>query len=231
MSAKKRNQNSLAIYANEVSVGTNKKPKKDGRMRTVITRRGKNFRVKFPSRKLGRMVHCESLVEKDAVLHIEYDPDICFYQEQPAEILYYQEDGAVKKYYPDFLIRRQDGSQLFIEVKKEKELAKPDLIKKLAAIAVSMERQGHEFKIWTERLINKEPRSSNIKRIHAAVRVKNITVEATPKLNYARGAAVKFVELLETLGDESKVFMHYMAGNIHIDLDEVIVDETLVKIK
>jgi len=104
---------------------------KDGRVRTVITRRGRRLRAKFPSRKLGRYVHAESLLERDALYHIEYSPSVVNYQEQPVVIHYYDECGKPRRYFADFLVKFADGSEEFIEVKSLRELNKPDVKKSM----------------------------------------------------------------------------------------------------
>lgn len=48
--------------------------------RNVITRRGRGFRGNFPSRKLGRMVAGESLVELLAILLWEFSPGVLTYR-------------------------------------------------------------------------------------------------------------------------------------------------------
>ena len=206
-------------------------PGQDGRVRRVITRRGKKKRIKFPSKKLGRMVHCESPVEEAAARHLEYDPEIDFYQEQPTVIHYYLPDGTVRKYYPDFMLRRRDGSQVFIEVKTEKSLRSQKLVNKLAAISLRMVELGIEFKIWTDEYICKEPKNSNVMRIHEALRTKGVNARFTSKPDLRKGMTFTFDSLLARLGNESQIFMHYVAGHIDIDLNAPITDKTLVHIK
>lgn len=205
-------------------------PGQDGRVRRVITRSGRRHRIKFPSKKLGRMVHCESLVEEAAARHFEYDPGIDFYQEQPTVIHYYLDDGSVRKYCPDFMLRRRDGSQVFIEVKTQKSLMDAKLVEKLAAIALRMNELDIEFKIWTDEDIYKEPRDSNVKRIHEALRTKGVNPRFTPNIDLEKGLTVTFSALREHLGSDSLIFMHYVAGHIDIDLNEPITDKTLIYI-
>ncbi len=47
--------------------------------RKVVTRRGRRFRGYYPSAKLGRMVAWESLLERDAILLIEFSPGVLTY--------------------------------------------------------------------------------------------------------------------------------------------------------
>lgn len=56
--------------------------------RRVITRSGRHFRGRYPSRKLGRMVAFESLIERDVILLLEFSRGVLSYQEQPTRIAY-----------------------------------------------------------------------------------------------------------------------------------------------
>ena len=89
--------------------------------RKVITRSSRKTTVKFPSKKLDRMVECESLIERDACFLIEYSPGFKYYQEQPALVMY-ESQNEMKEYYPDFGITFRSGATLHIEVKPDSEL-------------------------------------------------------------------------------------------------------------
>ncbi len=205
-------------------------PGQDGRVRRVITRSGRRHRIKFPSKKLGRMVHCESPVEAAAARHLEYDPEVDFYQEQPTVIHYYLQDGTARKYYPDFMLRRRDGSQVFIEVKTEGSLRSRELVNKLTAISLRMVELGIEFQIWTDNHIYREPKNSNVMRIHKALRTKGVNPRFVPNIDLEKGLTATFSALREHLGSDGQIFMHYVAGHIDIDLNEPITDKTLIYI-
>jgi hypothetical protein len=55
------------------------------RARKVVTRSGKRIRGKFPSTKLGRMVHWESLYERDAILYLFSPPATMRRRTQPEQ--------------------------------------------------------------------------------------------------------------------------------------------------
>jgi hypothetical protein len=207
---------------------TGGRPVIDGRVRRIVTRSGRGFRGKFPSLKLGRFVHWESILERDAILMTEYDPSVLSYQEQPCVVTYYDAQGTVRTYTPDLRIERESG-ETFAEVKPSRKLAKPDLRAKLEAIALRMKERKQPFRILTELEIRREPRYSNAARIHDALRSLNSVdrskLKAIPK---SLKGEQRFGDLVKALGSERQVFRHFVAGNVEIDLDQPISDASLV---
>lgn len=61
------------------------------RARKVISPSGGIVRGKFPSRKNGRMIHHEGLLELDAIYLFETSPEIARYREQPSNRLFKEE--------------------------------------------------------------------------------------------------------------------------------------------
>lgn len=112
------------------------------RARRVITRSGRGIRIKFPSKKLGKQVHCESPLERDAVLQFEMHPLVASYQEQPSEETYYDEFGNARSCYPDFLLRLINGSEVLVEVKRKIDLSRPKISQKAATDRASLFRTG-----------------------------------------------------------------------------------------
>jgi TnsA endonuclease N terminal len=136
------------------------------RVRKVVTRSGKRFRGKFPSQKMNKMVHWESLLERDAIFHFEYHPQVVKYQEQPSIEYYYDKEAIPRKYYPDFLVTFADDSELLVEVKYVCDLASKKAQQKYQTIAKRLEEQDRRFRIMTEVDIRREPLLSNLKHIH-----------------------------------------------------------------
>lgn len=61
---------------------------------------------------------CESMLERDALLLMEFDDDIVAYKTQPISIQYKDLQGNVRRYTPDYLFKRKsDGAFGFREVK------------------------------------------------------------------------------------------------------------------
>lgn len=202
----------------------------DGRARSIVTRSGRGYRGKFPSLKLGRLVHWESLLERDAILQTEYDPSVLTYQEQPCVVTYYDAEGTVRRYTPDLRIERQTGVTI-VEVKPKRKLSQPSLRGKLEAIALRMQEREQAFQILTEIDIRHEPRYSNLVRIHDALRNLN-SVDRSPlaELPHYLTGEYRFDDLVKALGSERVVFRHFLAGSLHIDINRAITGATLVRV-
>lgn len=202
-----------------------------GRVRRIVTRSGRGYRGKFPSLKLGRLVHWESLLERDAILQTEYDPSVLTYQEQPCVVTYYDAEGKVRRYMPDLMVERQTG-MTFVEVKPKRKLLQPSLRGKLEAIALRMQERDQPFQILTELEIRREPRYSNLVRIHDALRILNCFDKGPlTELPHGLTGAHRFDDLVKALGSERLVFRHFLAGNVEIDLDLPITGATVVRVR
>jgi hypothetical protein len=70
----------------------------------------------FPSKKNGRSVFFESLLEKTLFLTLEFDKEVISYLEQPVKINY-KVDNKTRKYHPDCLIDYMTGKSRLVEVK------------------------------------------------------------------------------------------------------------------
>lgn len=141
------------------------------RARQVISPSGGIVRGKFPSRKNGRMVHHEGLLELEAIYLFEASPLIVRYREQPATINY--PDGArLRRYTPDFELVLASGVVVFIEVKPVRSLQDEEVRHKLDRVAEHMQRSATPFIILTDATIRQEPRLSNLRWVyHRAARV------------------------------------------------------------
>lgn len=135
------------------------------RAREVLRSTGGIVRGKFPSRKTGRMVHYEGLLELDALYLFETSPLIVSYTEQPVRI-YYPDEARLRRYTPDFRLYLADGQEVLIEVKPAANAARPDIQHALTQISVHFNRISQPFEVLTDEVIRVEPRLSNLKVIH-----------------------------------------------------------------
>ena len=136
-------------------------------VRKVVTRSGKKFRGRFPSRKNAISIAWESLHEKDAILYLEYCSSVASYEEQPSEETYYVR-GVPHRYYPDLRARLVNGQVVDIEVKPSRKLLNKELKEKYGRIAAMYQKSGRNFRILTERDYRAQPLHSNLKRLHRA---------------------------------------------------------------
>lgn len=106
------------------------------RSRIIVRPTGGIVRGKFPSRKNGRMIHHEGLLELDAIYLFEASPQIVRYREQPVTIKY--PDGArLRRYTPDFELVLNTGEVVLIEVKPMRSLKDEEVIHRKKAVRIS----------------------------------------------------------------------------------------------
>lgn len=200
------------------------------RARRVITPSGRRLRGKFPSQKLGRMVHWESLLERDAILHFEYHPWVVSYQEQPSLESYYDSSGVSRKYFPDFKVDFEDGGELIVEVKPSRKLHTIDASLKYGAIAHRFEEQGRPFRILTETALRREPLFSNLKRLHEHRRKR---CEDGPEFQsneslIAECGITTFGKLMRRMGSEAHVLHLLSSGVLRADLEAELCETSVI---
>lgn len=96
--------------------------------RKVISRSNMKATGKFPSRKNGRSIHCESKHELNAMVILENCEVVSAYHEQPAIITFIDAHGVTRKHYPDILVELLNGNKLVIEIKSDKYSACPETL-------------------------------------------------------------------------------------------------------
>lgn len=142
------------------------------RAREVLRSTGGIIRGKFPSRKTGRMVHYEGLLELDALYHFETSPLIVSYTEQPVRI-HYPDGARLRRYTPDFQLHLADGQDVLIEVKPAANAVRPETSHSLMQIAAQFDRTAQAFEVLTDEALRIELRLSNLKVIyHEAARIR-----------------------------------------------------------
>ena len=135
------------------------------RARRVISPSGGIMRGKFPSRKNGRMVHHEGLLELDAIYLFEASPRVVSYREQPRTILF--PDGPrLRRYTPDFELTLSNGGLVLVEVKPCRSLLDDEVRHKLEKVTAYLQRSGQSFVLLTDEGLRSEPRQANLRRLY-----------------------------------------------------------------
>lgn len=119
------------------------------RARKVISSSSGIVRGKFPSRKNGRMMYHEGLLELAAFYWLEAIPDVVTYQEQPFQ-MQYPDGDKIRRYTPDIRVTFHDGEHLYIEVKPVSSLMRPEMAHKYRSIGAQFRRDDIEYAIWTD---------------------------------------------------------------------------------
>lgn len=198
------------------------------RARQVISPSGGIMRGKFPSRKNGRLVHHEGLLELDALYLLEASPQVIKYREQPTTITY-PDDGRVRKYTPDLEVTLHSGARIWVEVKPAVFLVKEDIQHKLQCVAAHLKRSGQAFVVLTDEVLRQEPRQANVRTIcHRALRVRPSAAFAQSVLGrcakHLPASLTRATELLAAHGAEPYSLL--MAGLLRCCLDSPLSPDT-----
>lgn len=200
------------------------------RARNFITPSGGIVRGKFPSRKNGRMVHHEGLLELEAIYLFEASPNIVRYREQPVT-LHYPDGAKLRRYTPDFELVLTTGEIVLIEVKPVSSLGHDDVQHKLNCVAEHMRRSEIAFFILTDKVIRQEPRLSNLRCIyHRASRIRPSADAMTVAINILRDCLPASLAEVAALTTDSSVDLYclFLAGYLRCALDQPISDDTRI---
>jgi hypothetical protein len=126
-----------------------------------VSNRGGNTIGKFPSLKMQRMVAYESLIEKDFIYVLDYEPDVTWFEEQPLTITY-EHEGKTRRYTPDFHVVR-GGQHWLVECKPEKFVDKEENQRKFNAAESWCAERGWVFCVVTAQDLRQGQRLENIK--------------------------------------------------------------------
>ncbi|AMO77689.1 TnsA endonuclease N-terminal domain-containing protein [Pseudomonas sp. R3.Fl] len=105
---------------------------------------GKNV-VFFPSRKNNCQVICESVLEADYCLLLEFDKQVLDYRSQP-ETLTLLDDGETFIYTPDFCVNSSE-ELFYVEVKPDRNRLPSKYLRKLTAAKKLLNERGSELQL------------------------------------------------------------------------------------
>lgn len=202
------------------------------RAREVVRPTGGIVRGKFPSKKNGRMVHYEGLLERDAIYLFEAHHRIVRYREQPCTVAY--PDGTrLRRYTPDFELTLHTGETFFVEIKPRWNLLKADTQHKFGCISEHFNRISQPFLILDESNIRQEPRLRNLRWIYqqsgripptdsAAI---NAIQRHSDEFPMPFKAAAKWFS-----SDDTNVFNFVLTGWLRCPLTEAVSMETTLEL-
>lgn len=132
-------------------------------------RRGTHI-VHFPSIKNERVVVCESRLEADFALWLEFDPDTQLYVPQP-ETFEISLDGCLPRYTPDFLTIARSGARKYWEVKPDGVVENVELMRLFESVRGFTDNRAASFELVRAERIRREPFLSNMKQLYAKAHV------------------------------------------------------------
>jgi hypothetical protein len=133
-----------------------------------VSNRGGNIIGRLPSLKVDRMVSFESLLERDFIYWLEFEPTVSWFAEQPLTILY-QHGQRTLRYTPDFHVIKENRNFL-VECKPVQFVTKAENQRKFVAAQTWCAKQDWRFQVVTEVELNQGYRLHNIKRLHQFAR-------------------------------------------------------------
>jgi hypothetical protein len=166
-----------------------------------VLRSGGTIVGSVPSRKLGRMIHYESLIERAYIYLLEYDPLVVSYEEQPCTIAY-RTEGKERSYTPDFAVHWQDHQQSLVECKPTSKVDGPENALKWTAARLWCKQYGYTFALVTETALHEHEHDmllSNIQTlaVHAHQRLTVQAKEYLLKTLYAEPSPLSVAEYVQ----------------------------------
>jgi hypothetical protein len=122
-----------------------------------------SYRGKFPSLKLGRVVLYKSLLVRDYLYLLEFDPEVNLYQEDPLEITYNCAD-EVRAFAPDLLVCRPNRRQL-IKLSYDECPHEGECPGQLRALDRACRRLGYEYGLIAATVVGRQPFLNNVKAL------------------------------------------------------------------
>lgn len=197
-------------------------------VRRVVTRSGRGIRGRFPSRKLGRMVEWESVLEADAIRLFEFNVNVASYRPQPSEEFYHDASGAARRFVPDFEVTWVQGGSVLIEVKSDADAAYPPTQRLLGFKAMAMQTQNKDYRVLTPLQIRRQPRFGNLQQLERYSR-HPLAAEVMQLLEgISRDQSFRIKDLAPRLGGEDVLFRALACGAMRTDLNAPLNQESHV---
>jgi hypothetical protein len=152
---------------------------------------------KFSSVKTGRVAWYESLLERDYMYLLDFDPYVTFWHEQPLRIRF-THGGKTHRYTPDLEVYR-DSKQQIVEVKSKQQVesGKWDLLFRTASSIC--EQEGYEYIVVTDEVIRQQPKLENVKKLWKYARTLTLPQHQILCSEFFRERSVGQVELGDLL--------------------------------
>lgn len=199
--------------------------------RKVIKRSNARCTGKYPSWKMGGMVHCESENERNCMLLLDLCPDALSYRSQPCMINYILDDRQCL-HFPDILVTTRTG-QAFLEVKTRKEANRPDTVLRTSLLSRQLPDLGYSY-----HLVLAEDLANPVRLANAEI-IKSLGYHPITPLE-REGLRTLFQQYeslpwgaLQHDPDnrylKRQVCRLVLEGDLHIDINQPLADETPVR--
>jgi len=154
---------------------------------------------KFPSIKMKRMVGYQSLIERDFIYLLDFDPAVTTYSEQPLTI-HYEAENKARRYTPDFAFTHS-GRAYLVECKHHQFIKPDENGPKWVAARRWCTARGITFVVVTEAVIRAGYRLENVKLLtdYARYSIDEATTRAVLGTIAASPDPLTVAELMEAV--------------------------------
>lgn len=191
----------------------------------------------FSSQKSDRMIGFESLLEKDYMLLLDFDPTVANYEEQPIRI---PVPKVPQGYVIDLKVNYHSRPTELVEIKTQSDLDKhaQKYAPKFEAAHIYCAERGWRFVIQTEQDI-RTPRLSNLKflRRYRTVQPEVQQREAVLRCMAQSGGQSTSDELLDQLGPNQRedwlpvLWSMLLRGDLIADMDTLLPPNVPLRLK
>ena len=192
-----------------------------------VSNRGGNTIGRLPSLKVERMVSFESLLERDFIYWLEFEPTVSWFSEQPLTISY-QHDQRTLRYTPDFQVIKQNQNFL-VECKPAEFVIRAENQRKFEAAQHWCAQHNWHFQVVTEVDLNQGYRLHNIKRLYQFARYPLAPALKSQVLTFLETATrpVTLADVMRAVVPEQpqRLFIPLLTMAFHHDI-QLALDET-----
>jgi len=139
-------------------------PSGELRSRNIISRSNARSSGKYPSWKMHRMMHWQSIYERNAFCLLDGTSAVRAYCEQPLTIRYVLR-GETHLHYPDILVHWADGTASLWEIKPKRQAQQEEVAERTRLLQASLPDHGFDYHMMTAEALAQEPRWSNVQRL------------------------------------------------------------------
>ena len=127
--------------------------------RRIISRSRTRGTGKYPSWKMGRSLHWESIYENYAFRLLDCDPSVRWFAEQPCQIEY-ESNGVIRRHFPDILVEISDRKELW-EVKTNEDAESAEVASRTSLLQSELPVFGYYYRLVLADELAAQPRLSN----------------------------------------------------------------------
>lgn len=221
--------NDLSPFARDRILSINYPEDGKLRARKVVSRSKGRPSGKYPSWKMGRMVHWESSYELNAYRLLDANPAVASFWEQPLVIRFIL-DGEEHRHYPDTLVHIGSTQELW-EIKPASEAFSPKIIARTQLLQAALPEKGFTYRMVIGEELAREPRLSTVLTLlkYGRQSISLTEHEQVRQILEKSGAIPWGTAVTEVLGKRGRFILARLAleGFVEVDFESSLRPETL----